>query len=171
MRTSRDITFNETEMAIFINIRSLSEETITLTTFTEIIEIIEDIADANGTNIISEYVKDAIDGSSHRSAYLFFESITVEPASVRRFIRHRKAISKAVGVNAVEINTMKVNAVGAAETPIIFADEEESEEEDYLPKTIIVKSIIVNEDKPTYEEIMVNSKEFQWREGIDEEIK
>jgi hypothetical protein len=50
--------------------------------------------------------------------------------------------------------------MGIAETPIIFADEEKSEEKDYLSKIIIAKIIIINEDKPTYEEAIANLKKF-----------
>jgi hypothetical protein len=79
------------------------------------------------------------------------KSITVEPAPIRRSTRHRKAIFKAAGANAME-----ANAVRAAEAPTISADEEESEEEDYLPKAIIAKLIIVNENKLTYEKAITN---------------
>jgi hypothetical protein len=61
-----------------------------------------------------------------------------------------------VGANIVAANAMKV-----AEAPTISADERESEEEDYLPKTIIAKIIITNENKSTYEEVMANSEKFQ----------
>jgi hypothetical protein len=153
MRTSRDVIFNEAVMATSMNVRNLPEEITTLTTSTEIIEIIEkipdisdaDIADTNDTNITLENIEDAP-----------FENITVEPASVRRSIRHRKAT---------------FNAVGIAEAPIISADERESEKEDYLPKAIIAKTIIANEDKPTYEEAMAGSEKSQWRQSINEEIK
>jgi hypothetical protein len=60
----------------------------------------------------------------------------------------------------VEANVMGANAVEAAETSIISADEKESEEEDYLPKIIIAKSITTNEDKSTYEETIVSSEKF-----------
>jgi hypothetical protein len=109
MRILRNITFNEAEMATSMNMRSLPHEIATLTKSTEIIE---------NANITLENVEDAP-----------FENIIVEPAPIRRSIRHRKAIFKA----------MEANAVGAAEALIISADEEESEEEDYLPKVIMAK--------------------------------
>jgi hypothetical protein len=62
----------------------------------------------------------------------------------------------AMEANAMEANAMEANAVRIAETPIIFADEKASEEEDYLSKAIIDKLITINEDKPTYEEAIVN---------------
>jgi hypothetical protein len=153
IRILKDIIFNETEMAISINIRSLFEETTTLTIFTEITKIIEkisnisdaDIADINDINIIFENIENAP-----------FENIIVEPAPVRRSIRYRKAIFK-----AVETNIMAANIMGIAEAPIISANKKESEEEDYLSKAIITKIIIANENKPTYEEAMANSKKFQ----------
>jgi hypothetical protein len=152
MRTLRDMTFNETEIATSMNVRSLSQKITTLTTSTEITEITKiteiiekvpdindaDIADANDANIIFENIENAP-----------LESI-VESAPVRRSIRHRKATFKAVGTNAV----------GAAEAPSISADEEESEKEDYLPKIMIAKSITANEDKLTYEETMAGSEKF-----------
>jgi hypothetical protein len=147
MRILRDITFNETEMATSMNMRNLLHETVTLIKF---IEIIENTSDINNANTIFENAEDTP-----------LKNITVEPAPVRRSIRHKKATFKAVGANAV----------GAAEAPIISADEEENEEEDYLPKAIIAKSTTTNEDKPTYEEAMANSEKFQWRESIDEEVK
>jgi hypothetical protein len=55
---------------------------------------------------------------------------------------------------------MAANIMGIAETPTIFTDEGESEEEDYLSKTIIIKIIIVNEDKLTYEEVITDLKKF-----------
>jgi hypothetical protein len=163
MRILRDVTFNEAEMATSMNIRSLPEEATTLITSTETTEIIEnapntsdaDIADVNDANNTLENIEDAP-----------FESITVDPAPVRRSTRHRKATFKAVGANAVA-----VNAMGVAEAPTTSADEGESEKKDYLPKAIIAKTIIANEDKPTYEEAMAGSEESQWREGIDKEIK
>jgi hypothetical protein len=60
----------------------------------------------------------------------------------------------------MEINIMAVNAVEIAETPTISADEEESEKENYLPKAIIAKIIIANENKLTYEEAIVNLEKF-----------
>jgi hypothetical protein len=154
------MTFNKAEMAISINIRSLPQEAITLTTFTEITETTEiienipnasdaDIANANDTNTTLENIENAP-----------LESITVEPAPVRRSTRHKKATFKAVGANAVGANTMEANAVGAAETPTTPADEEESEKENYLPKIIIVKLTIINEDKLTYEEAIADLKKF-----------
>jgi hypothetical protein len=150
MRTSKDVTFNEAVMATSMNVRSLPEKATTFTTSTETTEIIEkapdtsdaDIADANDANTTLENIEDAP-----------FESITVEPAPVRRSTRHRKATFKAVGTNAAA-----ANAVGAAEAPTTPADEEESEQEDYLPKAMIAKSIITNENKPTYEEAMADSE-------------
>jgi hypothetical protein len=132
-------------MVISINIRSLPQEAITLTTFTEITETTEiienipnasdaDIANANDTNTTLENIENAP-----------LESITVEPAPVRRSTRHKKATFK---------------AVGAAETPTTPADEEESEKENYLPKIIIVKLTIINEDKLTYEEAIADLKKF-----------
>jgi Mg2+ and Co2+ transporter CorA len=150
IRILRDITFNETEITIFINIRSLFKKTTTLTTFTETTKIIEnapdisdtDIADINDINITLENIEDAL-----------FENIIVESAPVRRSIRHRKAIFK-----AVRINIMAANAMGVAEALTISADEGESEKKDYLPKAIIAKIIIANEDKLTYEEMMIISE-------------
>jgi hypothetical protein len=140
-------------MIIFINIRSLPKETTTLITFTEITEIIEkipnisdaDIADANDINIIFENIEDTS-----------FENIIIESAPVRRSTRHRKAIFKAVRANA-----MTANAVEIAEAPTTPTNERESEEEDYLPKAIIAKSIIINEDKSTYEKAIADSEKSQ----------
>jgi hypothetical protein len=153
MRILKDITFNETEIAIFINIRNLPKKATTLITFTEITEIIEnipnisdiDIADINDINIIFENIENT-----------FFENIIVEPAPVRRSTRHRKAIFK-----VIEINVVIINIVGIAEASIIFTNEKESEEEDYLSKAMIAKIIIVNEDKLTYEEVIADSEKFQ----------
>jgi hypothetical protein len=69
---------------------------------------------------------------------------------------NRKAIFKAVGVNAVVINI-----IGVAEAFIISADEKESEKEDYLSKIMIVKIIIINENKLTYEKTIIDLKKFQ----------
>jgi hypothetical protein len=110
--------FNETEIAISINIRSFLKKIITFITFIETIEIIEnasnisdiDIADINDINIIFENIENAP-----------FKNIIVEPASVRRSIRHRKAIFKAIRANIVAANIM-----GIAEASIISADERES---------------------------------------------
>jgi hypothetical protein len=55
---------------------------------------------------------------------------------------------------------MAANAVEVAETPTISADKGESEEEDYLPKAIIAKLSIINENKSTYEKAMAGSKKF-----------
>jgi hypothetical protein len=44
IRILKDITFNKIEIAIFINIRNLSEEIITFTTFIEITEIVKEMA-------------------------------------------------------------------------------------------------------------------------------
>jgi hypothetical protein len=145
----RNITFSEAEMAIFINVRNLSKKATTLITFIEITEIIEnapnisdaDIANTNNINIIFENIENAP-----------FKNITVEPAPVRRSTRHRKATFK-----TVRANTVIINVVGIAETPTISADEE-SEEENYLPKAIFAKSSIANEDKLTYEEAIADSK-------------
>jgi hypothetical protein len=153
MRILKNIIFNKAEMATSMNIRSLPEKTTTPTTFTEITEIIEkipnisdaDIADVNDINIIFENIENTP-----------FENITVEPASIRRSTRYRKAIFK-----IMEINTVAVNIVGIAEISIIFANEGESEKENYLPKIIIVKLSITNENKSTYEEAMADSKKSQ----------
>jgi hypothetical protein len=153
MRILRNMTFNETEITTSINIQSLSEKATTLTTSTEITEIIEkipdindaDIADANDANTTFENIENAS-----------FESNTIEPAPVRRSTRHKKATFKTVRVNAVIINAVEV-----AEAPTTPTDEKESEKEDYLPKAIIAKTIIANENKPTYEEAMANSKKSQ----------
>jgi hypothetical protein len=150
MRILRDITFNETEMAISINIRSFPKKITTFITFIKITEIIEnapnisdaDIANINDINIIFENIEDT-----------YFENIIIEPAPVRRSTRNRKAIFKAVGANA-----MAANAVGVAEAPTTSADEGESEE-DYLPKAMIAKTTIANENKSTYEEAMADSEE------------
>jgi hypothetical protein len=143
IRILKDITFNETEIATFINIRNLPQKAIILTTesteTTEITEIIEDIANANDTNTIFENIKNAP-----------FKSIIVEPALIRRSIRHRKATFK----------TIEINAVKAAEAPTIPANEKESEEENYLPKAMIAKLITANENKSTYEKAMASSKKF-----------
>jgi hypothetical protein len=141
VRTSKNITFNEAEIATFMNVRNLFQETTTPTTSTK---IIENAPDTNDINIILENVEDAP-----------LKSITIEPAPIRRSIRHKKATFK-----AIEINAIKANAVGAAETPIISADEKESEKEDYLSKAIIAKSIITNEDKPTYEKAIADPEKF-----------
>jgi hypothetical protein len=119
MRILKDITFNEIEIATFINIRNLLEETITLTTSTEITEIIEnipdisdaEIADINDINIILENIEN-----------MFFENITVEPAPVRRSIRHKKAIFKIIKINVVTANIIEI-----AEASIISADEKKNE--------------------------------------------
>jgi hypothetical protein len=153
MRTLKNMTFNETEMATYINIRNFSEKATTLIIFTEITKIIEkipnikdtDIADTNDTNIIFENIENA-----------FFENIIIEPAPVRRSTRYRKAIFKAVGTNV-----MAANAMGVAEASTTSADEKESEKEDYPPKAIIAKIIIANENKPTYEEAMADLKKSQ----------
>jgi hypothetical protein len=60
----------------------------------------------------------------------------------------------------MKANAVATNAVGVAEASTTSADEE-SEKEDYLPKVIIAKSPIANEDKPTYEEAMTGSEKFQ----------
>jgi hypothetical protein len=150
MRILKNITFNETEMATFINIRNFSEEATTLTTFIKIIEIIENvsnindanIADINNINIIFENIENT-----------FFENIIIEFAPIRRSIRHRKAIFKIMGANV-----MAANAVGVAKAPTTSTDKGKSEEKNYLPKAIIVKTIIINEDKLTYEETMADSE-------------
>jgi hypothetical protein len=134
----KNMTFNEAEIAIFMNMRSLFQKITTSIIFTE---IIEDIADVNDINIILENIEDA-----------FLENIIIESAPVRRFTRYRKAIFKIIGANAVRANVIKINIMRAAEASIIFADEKESEKEDYLSKIIIAKSIITNENKLTYEE-------------------
>jgi hypothetical protein len=155
IRILKDITFNEIEIIISINIRNFSEEITTFITFTEIIEIIEiiektsnindaDIANINDINIIFENIENA-----------FFENITIESASIRKFTRYRKAIFK-----IVKINTMAVNIIEIAEASIIFIDKEESEKEDYLSKIIIAKLFIANEDKLTYEKAMADLKKF-----------
>jgi hypothetical protein len=123
MRILRDITFHETEIAISMNIRSLPKEATTLITSIEIIKIIEnipnasdaDIADANDINTIFENIENAL-----------FENIIIEPAPVRKYIRHRKTIFKAIRANIMIINIMR-----AAEAPIISADENENEEKNY----------------------------------------
>jgi hypothetical protein len=43
----------------------------------------------------------------------------------------------------VGANAMEANIIETAEAPITSTDEEESKKENYLPKTIIVKSITV----------------------------
>jgi hypothetical protein len=58
-------------------------------------------------------------------------------------------------------NAVIVNAIGVAEARIIFADKEESEEENYLSKIIIAKIIIINENKPTYEKSITDLEKFQ----------
>jgi hypothetical protein len=149
VRISKNITFNEAEMAISINIRSFSEKATTLITFIEITEIIEKISDISDTdiadtNIIFENIEDT-----------FSENITVESAPIRKFIRHRKTTFK-----IIEVNVIAANAVGVAEAPTISADEGESEKENYSSKIIIAKTIITNEDKLTYEEAITSLKEF-----------
>jgi hypothetical protein len=112
------MTFNETEIIISINIRSLSEKTTTFITFIEITEIIEnfpdisdiDIANANDANIILKNIENAL-----------FESITVEFPPVRRFTRHRKAIFKIIKINIMATNIMEI-----AETSIISVNEKKT---------------------------------------------
>jgi hypothetical protein len=53
------------------------------------------------------------------------------------------------------------NTVRAAETSTISANKKESEEEDYLPKIIIAKLIIANENKPIYEKAITGSEKSQ----------
>jgi hypothetical protein len=153
MRILRNITFNEIEIATSINIRSFPEKATTFTTFIEITEIIEkipdisdaDIADANNINTIFENIENAP-----------FKNIIIESAPVRRFTRYRKIIFKIIRVNIIA-----ANAIGIAEASIISADEGESEEENYLSKTIIAKLSIANENKLTYEKAMADLKESQ----------
>jgi hypothetical protein len=134
MRILKNIIFNEAEMAISMNIRSLSEKATTLTTSIEITEIIEnapnisdaDIANINDINITLENIENAP-----------FKSIIVEPAPIRRSTRYRKAIFKIVRTNIMAINVMRV-----AETPIISINNKKSEKENYPSKIIIAKIII-----------------------------
>jgi hypothetical protein len=147
--------FNETDIITSINIRSLLKKATTLITSTETTKIIEnapnisntDIADTNDTNTILKNIENTL-----------FENITIEPASIRRSTRHKKATFKAIGANVITANT-----VGIAEAPATPANERKSEEENYLPKAIIAKTTIANENKPTYEEAIANSKKSQWR--------
>jgi hypothetical protein len=140
-------------MTISINIRNFPKKAIMFIIFTEITEIIEnvpnisdaDIADTNDVNVILENIENAL-----------FKNITVESAPIRRSIRHRKAIFK-----IMEVNVMAANIMGIAEAFIISANKEESEKENYLPKIIIAKLFIVNENKLTYEEAMTDSEKFQ----------
>jgi hypothetical protein len=164
MRILRNITFNEAEIAISINIRSLPHETATLTTSTETTEITKtteiienapnandtDIADINDTNTILENIKNA-----------FLENIIIEPAPVRRSIRHKKTTFKTVETNIIRANTIEANAIKVAEASTTPINEKKSEKEDYLPKAIIAKLITANEDKLTYEKTIVNLKKFQ----------
>jgi hypothetical protein len=144
-------------MVISINIRSLPQEAITLTTPIEITEIIEnipnisdaDIADANDANTIFENIKNAP-----------FKNIIVESAPVRRSTRHRKVIFKAIEANAVGVDIIEANIMGAAEISITLINEKESEEENYLSKAIITKLIIANEDKLKYEEAIADLEKF-----------
>jgi hypothetical protein len=153
MRILRDITFNEAEIVISINIRSFPKEITTSIIFIEITEIIEkisdisdiDIADTNDINIIFENIENA-----------FFKNIIMESALICRSIRYRKAIFK-----TVKANTVAVNVMGVAEALTISANEGESEEEDYLSKIMIAKFFIANEDKSTYEEAMAGLEESQ----------
>jgi DNA-binding XRE family transcriptional regulator len=150
-------------MTISINIRNFPEEITMFIIFIKITEIIEkipdisdtDIADVNDINIIFENIENA-----------FFENITIESAPIRRFIQHRKAIFKIMG-----INVMAANAVGVAKTSIISINEKENEEKNYLPKIMIAKLFIINENKSTYEEMIADSEKSQWRENINKEIK
>jgi hypothetical protein len=71
-----------------------------------------------------------------------------------------------VEANAVAANTMEI-----AEASITPADEKKSEKKNYLSKAIIAKSFIINENKPTYEKAIADSKKSQWRESINKEIK
>jgi hypothetical protein len=138
-------------MATSINIRSFPEKITTLITFTEITKITEiiektsnisdaDIADTNDINTIFENIEDAP-----------FENITVEPAPIRKSTRHRKAIFKIMGANAIT-----ANAIGVAEAPTTSADKEENEEKNYPSKIMIAKIIIINENKLTYEKTIAN---------------
>src|SRR5213592_501664 len=140
-------------MVISMNVRSLSQKTTTFITFTT-----TTATNANDANTTPENAKNAPS-----------ESITVDPAPVRRSTRHRKATFKAVGAN-----TTVANAVGAAEAPTTPADVEDllynCGDEDYPPQAMIAKSTIANEDKPTYEKAMASSEGSQWRKGIDEEL-
>jgi hypothetical protein len=138
------MTFNETEIAVSINIRNFLKKTIIFITSTEITGIIEGIADINDANITLENIENTP-----------FENVIIEPAPVRKSIRHRKATFKAVKTNAIAANT-----VGIAETSIISANKKESEKEDYLSKIIIAKLFIANEDKLTYEKAMADLKKF-----------
>jgi hypothetical protein len=123
-----------------------------LITFIKITEIIDNvpnisdtnIANINDINIIFENIENA-----------FFENIIIESAPVRRSIRYRKAIFKIIKINIMAANIMEI-----AEAPIISVDKGESEKEDYLPKVIIAKLSIANENKPTYEKAMTGLKKF-----------
>jgi hypothetical protein len=55
---------------------------------------------------------------------------------------------------------MAANIMRIAEAPTTPTDERESEEENYLPKAIIAKLSITNENKPTYEEAMAELEKF-----------
>ena len=138
-------------MATSMNVRSLPQKATTPTTFTT-----TTATNANDANTTPENAKNAPS-----------ESITVDPAPVRRSTRHRKATFKAVGANAVGgtavgANAMGANIVGAAETPTTPTDVEDvlynCGDEDYPPQAIIAKSITTNENKPTYEEAMASSE-------------
>jgi hypothetical protein len=57
-------------------------------------------------------------------------------------------------------HSRNTNVMEAAEAPIISVNEKENEEENYLPKTIIAGSIIINENKPTDEKMIAILKEL-----------
>jgi hypothetical protein len=149
IRTSKNITFNETEITISINIRNLLQETTISIAFIKNSEIITTATNINDTNITPENAKNALS-----------ENITIDPAPVRKSIQHRKAIFK-----IVEINTVGGAAVGAAETFTTPADVEDLlynyRNKNHSPQTIIAKSITVNENKPIYEKAMASSKKSQ----------
>jgi hypothetical protein len=153
MRILKNIIFNKAEMETSINIRSLPEKATTLTTSTEITKIIEKIPDINDTDIANTNDINIIFENIENTP---FKNIIIEPAPIRRSIRHRKAIFK-----IIEINIMTANIIEIAETPTISADEGKSEKKNYPSKIIIAKIIITNENKPTYEKAIANLKKSQ----------
>jgi hypothetical protein len=150
IRILKNITFNETEIATSINIRSLPQEATTFTTSTEITEI---TTNAN-TNL-------------NNAEKAFSENIIINLKFIRKLIRHRKIIFKIMKINIIKQTAVRANIIKeiAVKTYImkvtkalIISINENWDNENDLPQIIIAKLIIVNKNKVTYEKAIANSE-------------
>jgi hypothetical protein len=146
---SRDVTFNETELAESKDVRNPSQGVTAL------------IIIANDISITPDTIK------------VTDKNVENGPVTGRtRKVTNKNKLFKKVFQETVETTEALIKFVSVIVSPrdpnIVY--EELYEKNPPLPKAMITKLIIHNENKPLYEIAIAGSEAFQWRQRMKEEF-